>query len=81
MKFTGMQQNDGRLAITGKKENIVKGKNIVELKKIDYEFSVCKVDSLEEIDMSQEFCFIGKTDEEISVVCMTEAAPANVIER
>ena len=59
----------------------MKGKNIVELKKIDYEFSVCKVDSLEEIDMSQEFCFVGKTDEEISVVCITEAAPANVIER
>lgn len=53
----------------------------MELKKIEYDFSVCKVDSLEEIDMSQEFCFVGKTDEEISVVCMTEAAPENVIER
>lgn len=53
----------------------------MELKRINCDFSVCKVENLSEIDLSQEFCFVGKTDEEISVVCMTEAAPKNVIEK
>ena len=53
----------------------------MELKKIDHNFSVCKVENLQEIDLSEEFYFIGKTDEELSVVCRTEAAPANAVER
>ncbi len=53
----------------------------MELKKIDCNFSVCKLESLEEIDLSQEFFFIGKTDEEISLVCMTDFVPENVIEK
>ncbi len=31
--------------------------------------------------MQQEFCFIGKTDEELSLVCITENVPDNTIER
>ena len=53
----------------------------MELKKIDYNFSVCKVENIKEIDLSAEFCFVGKTDEEISVVCITEKAPQNTKER
>lgn len=32
-------------------------------------------------DLGSEFCFIGKTDEEISLVCPTENVPEGVIER
>ena len=53
----------------------------LELKKIDHDFSVCKVHDLADADLPREFCFIGKTDEEISLVCITENAPENVIER
>lgn len=53
----------------------------MELKKIEYNFSVCKVTDLSGIDMTQEFCFIGKTDEELSLVCITENVPENTIER
>lgn len=53
----------------------------MELKKIREDFSVCKVKDFSEIDLSQEFCFIGKTDEEKSVVCLTEQVPSNTIER
>lgn len=53
----------------------------MELKRIDGAFSVCKVRNIDSIDLSQEFCFVGKTDEEISVVCKTEAAPLDVIEK
>lgn len=32
-------------------------------------------------DLSAEFCFTGKTDEEYSLVCATGDVPANVIRR
>ena len=53
----------------------------MELKKLNYNFSVCKVADFSEVDLSQEFCFIGKTDEELSLVCLTECAPANTTNR
>ncbi len=53
----------------------------MELKRIEYHFSVCKVENFSEIDLAQDFCFIGKTDEECSLVCITDAVPENVLER
>jgi hypothetical protein len=52
----------------------------MELKIINQEFSICKVEDLSQIDYSDEFCFIGKTDEELSLVCSTELVPQNAIE-
>lgn len=52
----------------------------MELKVINQEFSVCKVKDLSEVDYSDEFCFIGKTDEELSLVCSTNLVPNNAIE-
>lgn len=52
----------------------------MEIKIIDKEFSICKVKDLTQIDYSDDFCFIGKTDEELSLVCSTEYVPQNVIE-
>lgn len=42
-------------------------------------FSVCKVASLSDADCSQPFCFIGKTDQEISLVCESSRSPANAL--
>lgn len=53
----------------------------MELKKIDYNFSICKVETLADVDLNQKFCFVGKTDEEISVVCCTEQVPERTIAR
>lgn len=53
----------------------------MELKKIEREFSVCKVNDISVIDFTDDFCFIGKTDEELSLVCSTERVPVNTIER
>ena len=53
----------------------------MELKKISHNLTVCKVRSIKDIDIETEFFFIGKTDEEISLVCKTEDAPADTIER
>lgn len=35
----------------------------MELMKLDNDFSVCKVASIADIDMTADFFFIGKTDE------------------
>ncbi len=53
----------------------------MELKKLDYALTVCKVASEIEINLNKDFYFIGKTDEEYSLVCITEDTPANTLER
>ncbi len=53
----------------------------MELKKLDYDLTVCKVKSEKDIDLSKDFYFIGKTDEEISLVCITDDTPSNTTER
>lgn len=53
---------------------------IMELKKLPYSLTICKIDNIAEIDLSKEFCFIGKTDEELSLVCKTEDTPQKTIE-
>ena len=53
----------------------------MELKRIECELTVCKVADVSDIDMAIDFYFIGKTDEEISLVCKTEYTPSNTIVR
>lgn len=53
----------------------------MELKKMEYDLTVCKVQSEEKLNLTNKFYFIGKTDEEISLVCITEDAPIDTIER
>lgn len=53
----------------------------MELKKIEYNLTVCKVPDVTDIDLTAGFYFIGKTDEELSLVCKTEDTPGNTIER
>ena len=48
----------------------------MEIKALTDLFSVCKVEDATQIDLSKDFCFIAKTDEEISLVCPTQNAPA-----
>ena len=48
---------------------------------LDAEFTVCKATDFSEVDLTQEYCFLGKTDEECSIVCPTEQVPGNVTER
>ena len=52
----------------------------MEIKKIDQDFSVCKVTDYSLVNLHAEYCFIGKTDEEKSLVCMTGDGPPNVIQ-
>ena len=44
-------------------------------------FSVCQVEDYSQVNLDAEYCFIGKTDEEKSLVCITSDVPSNVIQR
>lgn len=53
----------------------------MEIKKIDYDFSVCKVTDYSLTKLDSEYCFIGKTEEENSLVCIAADVPPNTTER
>lgn len=53
----------------------------MEIKIIHEDFSVCQVENFSFVNFDAKYCFIGKTDEEKSVVCLTEEVPENVIRR
>lgn len=53
----------------------------MEIKKIDFDFSVCKLEEIPAMSFNTKFFFIGKTDEEVSLVCPTENVPAGALER
>ena len=53
----------------------------MELKKLEYNLTVCKVETTTDIDMTTDFFFIGKTDEEMSLVCKTDDTPKITTER
>lgn len=44
-------------------------------------FSVCKVPDFSGVDWADEYLFIGKTDEENSLVCSVGSVPSNAAER
>ena len=53
----------------------------MELKTFDFELTVCKVADTGCLGTCADFYFIGKTDEEISLVCKTEDTPADTTAR
>lgn len=52
----------------------------MEIKIINQDFSICKVPDLSQADYTDEFYFIGKTDEELSLVCSANLIPKNATE-
>lgn len=59
----------------------MKGVVYTEIKVIDGSFSVCKVADFSEVDPSKKINFISATDEENSLICLTENVPDNFTER
>ena len=53
----------------------------MDLTAIKDNITVFKVSDISEIDMTKDFFFLAKTNDEISLVCKTEQAPANCISR
>ena len=53
----------------------------MELRIIDHRLSVCKVQDVSGIDLKSDFFFLGKTDEELSLVCKTDEIPSKTTAR
>lgn len=53
----------------------------MNIKKFDLDFTVCKVADYSQINLDSDFCFLGKTKEEHSLVCLTHDVPANTLVR
>lgn len=53
----------------------------MKLRILPYDLTVCKVKELSSFDLQTPFYFLGKTDEELSLVCRTEDTPVNTTER
>ncbi|MCD8150175.1 MAG: ACT domain-containing protein [Clostridiales bacterium] len=53
----------------------------MELKLLDKDFTVCKVEDYSLVNSAAEYYFTGKTTEENSLVCLTRDVPSNVIQR
>ena len=53
----------------------------MKLKNLPWDLTVCRLSSAETVNLSADFFFIGKTDEELSVVCLTKDVPERTVER
>jgi hypothetical protein len=53
----------------------------MDLKRLPYQFTVCKLKSVSDLVSDKEFWFAARTDEEISLVCKTSDCPSGTIER
>lgn len=53
----------------------------MKIKALSCDFSVCKIQDITGVDFEDEFCFLGKTDQELSLVCQTKRVPDNAQER
>ncbi len=51
----------------------------MNLKKLETNFSVCKLKDISKVNFFDDYCFLGKTDEEISLVCDTDSVPENYV--
>ena len=53
----------------------------MELRKLPYELTVCKLECTSAISLDGGFLFVGKTDDEISLVCETREVPDATVAR
>lgn len=53
----------------------------MEIKVIEGAFSVCRLKELEQAVIEDDLYFLGRTDEEISLVCRTESVPQDTAAR
>lgn len=53
----------------------------MKIKVLKREFTVCKVDDISRVDFSDKYCFVGKTDEEVSLICSSKHAPEETVAR
>lgn len=75
----GIETNRDKALKEANKNKTKSGGNKMELKMIQQDFAVCKIKDPSQINYSDEYCFVGKTDEELSLVCSADSVPEDVI--
>ena len=53
----------------------------IVLRSLNKDLTVCRIDSLSDMIFADDFFFLCKTEDELSLVCTTEDAPENPLER
>ena len=53
----------------------------MNLKRLPQAFSVCKIENLSQVNLTREFVFFARTDEELSLVCETDYVPTDTLAR
>lgn len=53
----------------------------MKIEALDHQFTVCQVGNGNQIDWSDTWCFVSRTDEEISLLCRTEKTPEETLNR
>lgn len=53
----------------------------MELERLPDELTVCRLSSITAAVLALDFCFLGKTDQELSLVCRTSDVPENTTHR
>ena len=53
----------------------------MDLEILGPELSVCKLDSMDQVDIGKELFFLSRTDDEISLVCPTSDVPEETLSR
>lgn len=51
----------------------------MELKVIEQEFSICKIHDMAQVNENDRYFFVGRTDEELSLVCSTKYVPEDTL--
>ena len=49
------------------------------LSKFDINFSICRLNDITSVDLSRDFVFFARTDEEISLVCPADQVPQDAL--
>lgn len=53
----------------------------MQLQLLHESLTVCQVAIIDDVDLHDDIYFLGKTDEELSLVCKTDSAPAETLSR
>lgn len=53
----------------------------MKLQTLPFDLTVCQVRAVREINLDADFYWIGRTDEELSLVCRTEDTPPDALAR
>ena len=79
-RFIDSQGMVGEFVISYVDNQKEKGEQNMDLQIIKREFSICKVEKVEQDLLNQEFVFVGKTDQEISIICETGLVPREAVQ-